>query len=105
MNVDPGGEYWKNAFWNKKWVVVSTINLIIFTIVGGSSALAAKALKKYAKNKLNDAKGRLFAEKLKKNLMIKGFSALAANYVLKTFSIVVGGQVFLLVQGKQALKN
>ncbi len=104
MNVDPDGKYWKNAWWNSKWVLVGTINLVLFTIFGGGASLVARGLKKYAKNKLNDAAGRIFASKLKTQLMRKGISANAAGNILYGVSVLIGMASYFLSPGEIIFK-
>ncbi|PIC83049.1 hypothetical protein CSV73_09550 [Sporosarcina sp. P1] len=100
MNVDPDGEYWKNAWWNKKSFLAKTINAVLFIVsvyLGGS---IAKILSKYAKKQLTAAKGIIFADKVRRNLRRKGISANVASKVVSTLTIATNIAGFYSDPGK-----
>ncbi len=67
INIDPYGEYWKNAWWNKKGFLSKTINAVIFLAAAAVGGSATKILGSYAKKQLSKAKRIVFANSIKKH--------------------------------------
>ncbi|MFJ7647046.1 RHS repeat-associated core domain-containing protein [Lysinibacillus sp. NPDC097279] len=96
INIDPDGEYWKNAWWNKKGFLSKTINAVIFLAAAAVGGSATKILGSYAKKQLSKAKRIVFANSIKKTLIRRGVSANIAAYIVSavTFAANLAGFYF-----------
>ena len=86
MFVDPSGEYWKNAWWNKKAFLSKTINAVLFIASVSFGGSVAKILASYSKKQLSAAKRVIFANNIKKSLIRKGISAKITGYIVSALT-------------------
>ncbi len=89
MNIDPNGEYWKNAWWNNKSFLSKTINAVIFIVSVSFGGGIAKILSNYSKKQFSKAKRILFADKVKKSLIRKGVSAKISSNIVTALTTAV----------------
>ncbi|MDQ0156473.1 RHS repeat domain-containing protein [Anoxybacillus andreesenii] len=114
MNIDPDGNYWKNAFWNSKYFLSRAFNWAIFTTLATIGGYTTVFLKQLAKKQLSKAKGQLFNKQLKKQLTRRGISNKIASKVVAIVSVALsfysyfadpGSAVFIYLDSRDKKPN
>ncbi|WP_342544248.1 DNRLRE domain-containing protein [Lysinibacillus sp. FSL W7-1291] len=82
MNVDPYGEYWKNALWNSKKILSTLINMALMVAVSGLGGLVNGKLFLKSVKQLAQAKKHIFAKSIRKSLQRRGVSNLVISGII-----------------------